>query len=213
MNYPAEPSPPPVTIARTILEAMPMLESNSDTVVESSRLDSTVTHEGSSRRTAALLDELLAHSIKLRDLYKSARWQTADIQFSGLRTLFDDHYKEQLRLVDVLLDRLRLLGGAGRVLGGLLVRGTQFSGALRGKALLIRLLRDLLDAHDAVLAAARSGANGEEYAGGASSRDFAVGQVVLVNDTQYQSISDQLIARSDRRRVIEARQDGLDAHG
>jgi hypothetical protein len=46
MNYPAEPSPPPVTIARTILEAMPMLESNSDTVVESSRLDSTVTHEG-----------------------------------------------------------------------------------------------------------------------------------------------------------------------
>ena len=139
-----------------------MLESNSDTVVESNQVESSrtessraesnrggsaVTHEGSSRRTAALLDELLVHSIKLRDLYKSARWQTADIQFSGLRALFDDHYKEQLRLVDVLLDRLRLLGGAGRVLGGLFVQGTQFSSAPRGKALLIRLLRDLLDAH------------------------------------------------------------------
>jgi starvation-inducible DNA-binding protein len=210
-------------MARTILEAMHMLESNSDTVVESnqvessraepSRVASTVTHESSSRRTAALLDELLVHSIKLRDLYKSARWQTADIQFSGLRALFDDHYKEQLRLVDVLLDRLRLLGGAGRVLGGLLVQGTQFSSVPRGKALLIRLLRDLLDAHDAVLTAARSGANGDEYANSASSRDFAVGQVALVNDTQFQSISDQLVARSDRRRVIEARQDGLDAHG
>src|ERR1700677_3113265 len=113
-NHPAEPTPRLVTIARTTLEAMPMLESNSDTVVESNQVESSrtessraesnrggsaVTHEGSSRRTAALLDELLVHSIKLRDLYKSARWQTADIQFSGLRALFDDHYKEQLRLV------------------------------------------------------------------------------------------------------------------
>jgi starvation-inducible DNA-binding protein len=190
-----------------------MLESNSDSTVESNRLDSIVTHEGSSRRSAALLDELLVHSIKLRDLYKSARWQTADIQFRGLRVLFDDHYKEQLRLVDVLLDRLRLLGGAGRVLAGLLVQGTQFSGAVRGKASPVRLLRDLLDAHDSVLAAARSGANGDDYANSASSRDFAVGQVVLVNNMQFQSISDQLIARSDKRRVIETRQDGLDAHG
>ena len=190
-----------------------MLESNSDSTVESNRLDSIVTHEGSSRRSAALLDELLVHSIKLRDLYKSARWQTADIQFRGLRVLFDDHYKEQLRLVDVLLDRLRLLGGAGRVFAGILVQGTPFSGAVRGKVLPIRLLRDLLDAHDSVLAAARSGVNGDEYPNSPSSRDFAVGQVVLVNSMQFQSISDQLIARSDKRRVIEARLDVLDAYG
>jgi starvation-inducible DNA-binding protein len=170
-------------------------------------------HDGSSRRTAALLNDLLMHSLTLRDLYKSARWQTADVQFRGLRAVFDDHYKEQLRLVDVLLDRLRMLGGTGRALAGRLVQGTQFSSALRGEPSLIRLLRDLLDAHDAVLAAVRSGANGDEYANTAPSRDFAVGQVVLVNDTQFQSISDQLIARSDKRRVIEARQDGFDAHG
>jgi hypothetical protein len=112
---------------------MHMLEPNSETTVESSRLASVVANDGTLRRTAALLDELLVHSIKLRDLYKSARWQTADIQFRGLRILFDDHYKEQLRLVDVLLDRLRTLGGAGRVLAGLLLQGTQFSCALRGR--------------------------------------------------------------------------------
>jgi starvation-inducible DNA-binding protein len=194
-------------------EAIPMLESNSDATVEAHEAAFTVAHGGSSRRTAALLDDLLMHSLKLRDLYKSARWQTADMQFRGLRALFDDHYKEQLRLVDVLLDRLRMLGGTGRALAGRLVQGNQFSSALRGEPSLIRLLRDLLDAHDTVLAAARSGANGEEYANTTSNRDFAVGQVVLVNDIQFQSISDQLIARSDKRRVIEARQDGLDAHG
>jgi hypothetical protein len=32
-------------------------------------------------RTVEVLEVLLAHSIHLRDLYKNARWQTANIQF------------------------------------------------------------------------------------------------------------------------------------
>jgi len=190
-----------------------VLKPNSDTTVESNPLAPALDDDGTSRRTPVLLEELLVHSIKLRDLYKSARWQTADIQFRGLRILFEDHYKEQLRLVDVLLDRLRMLGGAGCVLAGLLLQGTQFSCAPRGRVLPIRLLHGLLEAHDAVLAAARSGANGHECADTATSHDFAAGQVVLVNDMQFQSISDQLIARSDGRRVLVARRDGPDAHG
>jgi hypothetical protein len=98
-------------------------------------LASTTANDDASRRTAALLKELLVHSIKLWDLYKSARWQTADIQFRGLRILFEDHYKEQLRLVDVLLNRLHVLGGAGCVLAALLLQGTQFYHALRGRVL------------------------------------------------------------------------------
>ena len=188
-----------------------MLKSNINAAAESYGLASTTANDDASRRTAALLEELLVHSIKLRDLYKSARWQTADIQFRGLRILFEDHYKEQLRLVDVLLDRLRILGGAGCVLAGLLVQGTQFFRALRGRVLPIRLLNGLLEAHDAVLAAARPGPNGYECADTATSRDFAAGQVVLVNNMQFKSISDQLIARSDRRRVLVARQDGPQA--
>ena len=155
----------------------------------------------------------MIHSIKLRDLYKSARWQTADIQLRNLRILFDDHYKEQLRLVDVLLDRLRILGGAGRVLAGLLVQDTQFSSALRGRVSPILLLHSLLEAHEAVLAAVRPGANGDERDPAVSSDDFVVGQVVLVNNTQFQSICDQLIARSNRRRVVSARTVSLNADG
>lgn len=189
-----------------------MLKSNIDATVESYGMTSATGDDRAPRSTPALLEELLLHSIKLRDLYKSARWHTADIQFRGLRLLFEDHYKEQLRLVDVLLDRLRMLGGAGCVLAGLLLQGTQFSCALRGRAVPIRLLHGLLEAHDAVLAATRSGANGHECADTATSRDFAAGQVVLVNNMQFKSISDQLIARSDRRRVLVARQDGAHAH-
>ena len=41
-----------------------------------------------SSETVEVLEELLAHSIHLRDLYKNARWQTADLQFRLLRELF-----------------------------------------------------------------------------------------------------------------------------
>ena len=189
-----------------------MLKSNIDATVESCGMVSATGDDRAPRSTPALLEELLVHSIKLRDLYKRARWHTADIQFRGLRVLFEDHYKEQLRLVDVLLDRLRILGGAGCVLAGLLLQGTQFSCALRGRVLSIRLPHGLLEAHDAVLVAARSGANGHECADTATSRDFAAGQVVLVNNMRFKAISDQLIARGDRRRVLVARHDGPHAH-
>ncbi|MGD0492266.1 MAG: ferritin-like domain-containing protein [Steroidobacteraceae bacterium] len=182
-----------------------MSESSNQPPVESSRLASTTADDGASGSAAALLDELLIHSIKLRDLYKSARWQTTDIQFRDLRILFDDHYKQQLRLVDVLIDRLRMLGGEARVLVGLLLKDTQFSYALREKVSPIRLLHALSEAHDAVLSAARSDAHTAELDSAASSGDFAVHQVVRVNNTQFQTISDQLISRSDQRRVIAVR--------
>ena len=62
-----------------------MLKSNINATAESYGIASTTTNDGASRRTASLLEELLVHSLKLCDLYKSARWQTADIQFRGLR--------------------------------------------------------------------------------------------------------------------------------
>ena len=39
-------------------------------------------------KTVAVLEELLAQSIHLRDLYKHARWQTSDIQYLRVRQLF-----------------------------------------------------------------------------------------------------------------------------
>jgi hypothetical protein len=76
-------------------------------------------------KTVALLDELLTHTLAVRDLYKSARYQAADIHFRHLRLLLDAHYKEQLRLVDILVDRICALGGASCVLAGTFLQGTR----------------------------------------------------------------------------------------
>lgn len=148
-----------------------------------------------SRKIVEVLEVLLAHSINLRDLYKNARWQTADIQFRRLRQLFDGHYKEQIHLVDVLIDRIHALDGAGRVFAGDFLHRTQFSQLLRGRASATRLLAELLDAHESVLNAALPTQTKDGQVNRSWTRDFAVGQVVLMNDQQILAVSEQLMHR------------------
>jgi starvation-inducible DNA-binding protein len=152
-----------------------------------------------SRKRIAVLDELLCQSIHLRDLYRNARWQTADIQYRRLHHLFERHYKEQLHLVDVLTDRLRLLGSARQLFASKFLQGTRFACALRGNIAAGRLLRELLDAHESVLSAVRlnDSALNKQWA-----HDFAVGQVVLTNDSQSFSIIEQLAELEPRQRSI-----------
>jgi DNA-binding ferritin-like protein len=151
-------------------------------------------------KTIVLLDELLTHTLPLRDLYKSVRCQIADIHFRHLRPLFDTHYKEQLALVDVLVDRIRALGGAGRVLVGAFLQGNPPSYALRGHLAPNRLLCDLLDAHEVVLSAANAAGTYSLQTDPAAVHDFAVGQVVLTNDLQGCAVREQLVRLDQSRR-------------
>ena len=57
------------------------------------------------------LNQLLADTITLRDLYKKHHWQIAGPTFYQLHLLFDKHYDEQNELVDKVAERVQLLGG------------------------------------------------------------------------------------------------------
>ena len=150
------------------------------------------------RHTIAVLEELLAQSICLRDLYKNARWQTADVQYRRLRQLFDSHYKEQLHLVDVLIDRIRTLGGGRQIFARNFLQETQFACALRGNKAAGHLLNELLDAHESVLSTGRP--NGSAM-NALWAHDFALGQVVLTNDAQSSSIAEQLADCESRQKL------------
>jgi len=146
-------------------------------------------------KTVEVLEVLLAYSIHLRDLYRNARWQTGAIQFRRLHQLFDGHYKEQVQLIDVLIDRIRALDGAGRLFARDFLDRTQFSQTVAGRASTRHLLVELLDAHESVLSAALP--TGTHYGQVSSSwtREFAVGQVVLTNDQQILVVSEQMTRR------------------
>jgi starvation-inducible DNA-binding protein len=163
-------------------------------------------------KTIVLLDELLTHTLRLRDLYKNARCQAADIQFRHLRPLFDIHYDEQLSLVDVLVDRIRALGGASRVLAGSFLQGTPSGYPLRGHLARKRLLCDLLDAHETVMSAAHPAGAYSQQTDSSAVQDFAVGHVLLTNDQQGCSVREQLLRLDQARRFAISEFSGVGAY-
>jgi DNA-binding ferritin-like protein (oxidative damage protectant) len=59
----------------------------------------------------AQLNQLLADTMTLRDLYKKSHWQTAGPTFYQLHLLFDKHYGEQVELVDSIAERVHCSAG------------------------------------------------------------------------------------------------------
>ena len=57
------------------------------------------------------LNQLLADTMTLRDMYKKHHWQVSGPTFYQLHLLFDKHFEEQSALVDQLAERIMMLGG------------------------------------------------------------------------------------------------------
>jgi starvation-inducible DNA-binding protein len=176
-----------------------VIDSTDDSIIDSRAVTRLTASETQSYATVAILEELLAQSIHLRDLYKSARRQTADVQHRQLHELFDVHYKEQMRLVDVLIDRIRMLGGSGSVFAGDIVKDARCPCLHLDRKAAFRLVVGLLDAHESVLNAAQPTRVSGDHK---SARDFAIGQVVLSNHQQSWSLSEQLVAARLRKEVV-----------
>jgi starvation-inducible DNA-binding protein len=180
-----------------------MRVSTSDSATDRLLTAPLTTADVESCKTVAVLEELLAQSIHLRDLYKHARCQTSDIQYLRVRQLFDAHYREQLHLVDVLIDRIRTLAGASGVLAGDLLIGTHFSLSIGGRASIARLLHELLEAHELVLSTALPTGTNDARSDQSWNRDFAVGQVVLTNDLQRSAVSEHLTDRDISQTLLQ----------
>ena len=67
--------------------------------------------EGVRKTSADNLNQLLADTISLRDMYKKHHWQVSGPTFYQLHLLFDKHAGEQTELVDQIAERIMMLGG------------------------------------------------------------------------------------------------------
>jgi len=67
--------------------------------------------ESACKESVENLNQVLADTMTLRDLYKKHHWQVAGPTFYQLHLLFDKHYDEQSELVDTIAERIQLLGG------------------------------------------------------------------------------------------------------
>jgi starvation-inducible DNA-binding protein len=63
------------------------------------------------------LNQTLADTATLRDLYKKHQWQAAGSTFYLLHQLLDKHHREQDVLVDAIAERIQVLGGISLAMG------------------------------------------------------------------------------------------------
>src|SRR5215472_6655613 len=57
------------------------------------------------------LNQILADTMTIRDLYKKHHWQVSGNTFYQLHLLFDKHFNEQAELIDQIAERIQALGG------------------------------------------------------------------------------------------------------
>ena len=102
------------------------------------------------------LNQLLADTITIRDLYKKHHWQASGPTFYQLHLLFDKHYAEQAELVDTIAERIQILGGISLAMAADIAETTRIERPPRGREEIPVQLSRLLDAHQVIIRQCRS---------------------------------------------------------
>jgi starvation-inducible DNA-binding protein len=139
------------------------------------------------------LNQLLADTMTLRDLYKKSHWQVAGPTFYQLHLLYDKHYDEQVELVDSLAERIQLLGGVSIATAPDVAETTQIERAPRGREEVPVQLSRLLDAHQIIIRQTRKLARRAVELGDDGTNDLLVSEVLRTNELQVWFLSEHLV--------------------
>lgn len=139
------------------------------------------------------LNQLLADTMTLRDLYKKCHWQVAGPTFYQLHLLYDKHYDEQVEAVDSIAERIQLLGGVSLAMAADVAETTQIERPPRGREEAPVQLSRLLDAHQVIIRQARKLARRASELGDDGTNDFVVSQVLRTNELQAWFLSEHLV--------------------
>jgi len=149
--------------------------------------------EKTRRESQDNLNQLLADTITLRDLYKKHHWQVAGPTFYQLHLLFDKHYEEQNDLVDQLAERIQSLGGVSIAMAPDVAETTIIPRPPKGREEVPVQISRLLHGHEIVLKEARSMARQAAEAGDDGTNDLLISDIIRGNEKQVWFISQHLV--------------------
>jgi starvation-inducible DNA-binding protein len=154
------------------------------------------------------LNQLLADTMTLRDMYKKHHWQVAGSTFYQLHLLFDKHHGEQDELVDEIAERIQLLGGISLAMAADVAETTLIPRPPRGREEAPVQLSRLLEAHEIILKEARAMARQASEAGDDGTNDLLVSDVIRTNELQVWFLSEHLVdvplVRADQGKTATA---------
>jgi starvation-inducible DNA-binding protein len=144
-------------------------------------------------QSVQMLNQILADTMTLRDLYKKHHWQVAGETFYQLHLLFDKHFGEQMDLVDALAERIQLLGGISIAMAHDVAETTNIARPPRGREEVPVQISRLLEAHETILKQAREAARKSSDSGDDGTNDLLISDVIRTNESQVWFLSEHLV--------------------
>lgn len=139
------------------------------------------------------LNQLLADTITIRDLYKKSHWQVSGPTFYQLHLLFDKHYGEQAELVDTIAERIQMLGGISIAMAHDVAELTQIERPPKGREEAPVQISRLLEAHEIIVRQCRELAERADKLGDDGTNDLAVSDVLRTHEMQIWFVSEHLV--------------------
>jgi starvation-inducible DNA-binding protein len=144
-------------------------------------------------QSVTLLNQLLADSITLYDLYKKHHWQIAGPTFYQLHLLFDKHAEEVEHSIDLIAERIQMLGGVAAGMPFDVVERTKIERPPTGIENVPAMLARTVDAHAVVIRTIREGIALTEQNKDYGTNDLLMSDILRVHEMQVWMISQHLI--------------------
>lgn len=139
------------------------------------------------------LNQILADTMTLRDLYKKHHWQVSGKTFYQLHLLFDKHFDEQSELVDQIAERIQALGGLSYAMAADVAENTNIPRPPKGREEAGVQISRLLTAHEIVLQGARASARKATEMGDDGTNDLLVSSVIRTNEMQVWFLAEHVV--------------------
>ena len=149
--------------------------------------------EATRQESVTMLNQLLADTITLRDMYKKHHWQVVGPTFYQLHLLFDKHYEEQSVLVDSIAERIQILGGVAVAMAHDVAELSSIPRVPRDREEPPVQVSRLLDGHQRILKNCHDFATKADENGDDGSNDLIVSQLVRTNELQVWFVAEHVV--------------------
>jgi starvation-inducible DNA-binding protein len=139
------------------------------------------------------LNQLLADTVTLRDLYRKHHWQVLGPTFYPLHLLFDQHAGQQTVFIDAIAERIQMLGGISLAMAADIAEASVIPRPPKGREEVPVQIARLLHAHAIVLREARSMARQAADRGDDGTCDLIVTDVIRTNEKQVWFLAEHVV--------------------
>ena len=143
--------------------------------------------------SVTMLNQLLADTITLRDMYKKHHWQVVGPTFYQLHLLYDKHYEEQNELVDTIAERIQILGGVAVAMAHDVAELTSLPRVPRDREEAPVQVSRLLSAHQSILKNCHEYAKKANEVGDDGTNDVIVSNLIRTNELQVWFVSEHVV--------------------